>query len=221
MFVGHFGVGLAAKKLVSKPSLGSIFLAAQFIDLLWPLFLILGIEKVKIEPGITSFAPLNFVYYPFSHSLLAVIIWSVLFGAGYFLFRKNIRSAIILGSLVLSHWFLDLIVHRPDLPLFIGEGIKVGFGLWYSITGTMLLELSIFALGIYLYYSSTKSKNKTGEISFWSLIVFLLVIYFMNVFGPPPPEVESIGYLGLAQWLIIVWGYWIDRNRIPRHLKLV
>jgi hypothetical protein len=220
MFVGHFGVALAAKRVDAKPSLGTVFLAAQFIDLLWPLFLILGIENVKIEPGITSFAPLNFVYYPFSHSLLAVIIWSVLFCFGYFFVKKNLRSAIILGVLVASHWFLDLIVHRPDLPLFIGDDVKVGFGLWYSVAGTLLLELFIFALGIFLYYSSTTAKNKTGEISFWSLIVFLLIIYFMNVFGPPPPQVEAIGYLGLSQWLLIAWGYWIDRNRISGHLKL-
>ncbi len=220
MFIGHFGAGLGFKKVALKPSLGTLFLAAQFIDLLWPFFLILGIEKVKIEPGITLIAPLNFVYYPFSHSLLAVIIWAILFGLVYFLFKKNLRNAFILGSLVLSHWILDLIVHKPDLPLSFGENVKVGLGLWYSLTGTILLELLIFIIGIYFYYSTTKSKNKTGEISLWLLIAFLLISYFMNIFGPPPPEVEAIGYMGLLQWLIIAWGYWIDRNRTSRFLKL-
>ncbi len=124
MFIGHFGVGLAAKKIDKQPSLGTLFMAAQFVDLLWPLFLILGIEKVKIVPGISMLTPLDFTYYPFTHSLLGVFFWALLFGLIYFLIKKNVRSAIILGILVISHWFLDLIVHIPDLPLFPGTDFK-------------------------------------------------------------------------------------------------
>lgn len=221
MFVGHFGVGLAAKKVDNKPSLGTMFFAAQFIDLLWPLFLILGIEKVKVESGITAVTPLNFIFYPFTHSLLAVIVWGVLFGLVYFYIKRNFQSALVLGALVISHWVLDLIVHKPDLPLFFGEGVKVGLGLWYSIIGTILFEGFIFLGGIYLYYSSSVAKNRTGEISFWSLVIFLSVVYLLNIFGPRPPEEDAIGYIGLSQWLIIAWGYWIDRNRIRKGLKLV
>jgi len=221
MFVGHFGVGLAAKKVDNKPSLGTMFFAAQFIDLLWPFFLIVGIEKVKVEAGITAVTPLNFIFYPFTHSLGAVIIWSVLFGLIYFYFKKNFKSALFLGSLVISHWVLDLIVHRPDLPLFFGESVKVGLGLWNSIAGTILVEGFIFLGGIYLYYSSSFAKNRTGEISFWLLVIFLLIIYLMNIFGPPPPEEDAIGYVGLSQWLIIAWAYWIGRNRTTKELKLV
>jgi len=219
MFVGHFGVGLAAKKVDNMPSLGTMFFAAQFIDLLWPFFLILGIEKVKVESGITAVTPLNFIFYPFTHSLGAVIIWAVLFGLIYFYFKRNLKSALLLGCLVISHWVLDLVVHRPDLPLFFGESLKVGLGLWYSITGTILFEGFIFLAGIYLYYSSSVAKNRTGEISFWALVIFLLVVYLVNIFGPPPPEENAIGYVGLSQWLIIAWAYWIGRNRKTKELK--
>src|ERR1039458_6536355 len=112
LFRSHFGIGLAAKKIDEKPSLGTLFLAAQFVDLLWPFFILAGIEKVKIVPGDTVFTSLNFVYYPFSHSLLGVIFWAVLFGTVYYVFKKNLRTSILLGVLVVSHWVLDFLVHR-------------------------------------------------------------------------------------------------------------
>src|SRR3989304_2171349 len=136
MFIGHFGVGFAAKRINNKPSLGTLFIATQFIDLLWPFFLILGIEKVEIEPGISAMNPFDFTYYPFSHSLFGVLVFALLFGVVYFLFKKNFKSALVLGALVISHWVLDLIVHIPDLPIFPGGSIKVGFGLWNSVTAT-------------------------------------------------------------------------------------
>ena len=213
MFIGHFGVGFGAKKIDNKPSLGTLFLAAQFVDLLWPFLLILGIEKVEITPGITAFNPLDFTYYPFSHSLFGMLVWAVLFGVIYFLFKKNFKSALLLGVLVISHWVLDLIVHIPDLPIFPGSSVKVGLGLWNSIPLTIIVEGSIFLIGVYLYFKSTKTKNKTGTFALWSLVIFLILIYILNIIGPPPESAEAIGYVGLSQWLIIAWGYWIDRNR--------
>lgn len=213
MFIGHFGLGLAAKKADAKPSLAILFLAAQFIDLLWPFFLLLGIEQVEIDPGNTAFTPLNFLSYPFSHSLAATLIWSLLFGFLYYFFSKNVRGSVITAILVLSHWVLDFLTHRPDLPLSFSESTKVGLGLWNHKALTIIVEVLIFMLGVYLYLKSTRAKNKTGTYAFWGLIVFLLLIYFMNVFGPPPPDAKAIGYVGLAQWLFIVWAYWVDKNR--------
>src|SRR5690606_24034260 len=118
MFIGHLGAGMAAKKIESSPSLGTYFLAAQFIDLLWPVFLLLGIEHVVVQPVVTEFTPLNFVYYPFSHSLFAVLIWGVLFALIYFFLKRNFKASLLLGILVLSHWILDFITHIPDLPIF-------------------------------------------------------------------------------------------------------
>ena len=215
MFIGHFGVGFAAKKVINKPSLGTLFFASQFIDLLWPLFLIFGIEKVSIDPGNTLVTPLNFIYYPFSHSLIGVLVWALLFGAVYYFIKKDIRTSIWLGVLVLSHWILDFITHRPDLPLFIGSNSPLaGLGLWNSIVGTIIIESVIFVAGVYFFITVTKAKNKIGIYSFWSLIIFFIIIYIANLFGPPPESVAAIKYVSLTQWLLIGWAYWIDRNRM-------
>ncbi|GIK59472.1 MAG: hypothetical protein HND39_06530 [Ignavibacteriota bacterium] len=214
MFLGHFGAGFAGKKFSKSASLGTYFMAAQWIDLLWPILLLLGIEKVKIEPGISNVTPLNFNYYPFTHSLAAAIIWGVIFGVIYFLIKKNAKTSIILGVFVVSHWVLDFLVHIPDLPIFPGSELKVGLGLWNSFTATIILEGLIFGIGIYLYYKVTKTKNKTGTYSLIGLVVFLILIYISNLFGPPPDSVKAIGIVGNAQWLIILWGYWIDKNRM-------
>ena len=213
MFIGHFGVGLAAKGFDRKPSLGTLILASQFIDLLWPIFLIFGLERVRLDPGNTAFTPLDFVYYPFSHSFLSVFIWSCLFGLVYFCIRKNLKSSIMLGFLVMSHWILDLITHRPDLPLTWWTDFKIGFGLWNSVFFTLVIEIGIFLVGAYIYLLITKPKNKIGLVSIWSLLIFLMVIYLLNVFGPPPPSVKPIAFVGLSQWLFVAWGYWIDKNR--------
>lgn len=213
MFIGHFGVGLAAKKIDSKPSLGTLFLASQFIDLLWPLFLLMGIEKVQIEPGNTAMTPLNFISYPYSHSLFGVFVWAILFGAVYFMLKKNFRTSFLLGLLVLSHWILDLLTHRPDLQLLPWSDLKVGFGLWNSLILTIIVEGLIFILGSYFYLSATKSENRKGKYGLWSLLIFLTLIYVMNIVGPPPTDTNAIAVVGLFQWLLVAWGYWIDRNR--------
>ena len=213
MFIGHFGVGLAAKRIDSRPSLGTLFIASQFLDLLWPIFLLVGLEKVKIEPGNTAFTPLNFTYYPFSHGFLSVFLLSIIFGAVYFILKRNLKSSVLLGSLVLSHWILDLIVHRPDLPLIPWSDVKVGLGLWNSVILTLIVEGFIFIAGAYLYIKTTKAENKKGSIGLWSLVVFLIIVYLMNVFGPPPPSSNAIAIAGLSQWLLIIWAYWIDKNR--------
>ena len=215
MFIGHFATGLAAKKVAQKPSLGTLFMAAQFIDLLWPVLLLLGWENVIVDPGNTIVTPLNFTDYPFSHSMLFVLIWAVLFATVYYFIKKDKVSSIWLGVLVFSHWLLDLLTHRPDLPLMPGSGqTKVGLGLWNSLVGTMVVELGLFAFGIYIYLKVTKAKNKTGTYAFWALMIFLFFIYLSNIFGPPPPpDVTTLGVVGLSQWLLVIWAYWIDRNR--------
>jgi len=212
MFLGHFAIGFAGKRLAPRASLGTLFMAAQFIDLLWPTFLLFGFERVIIEPGNTPFTPLNFVHYPWSHSLVAVINWGLLFGATYFLIRHDWRTGLILGLVVISHWVLDLVTHAPDLPLWPG-GERVGLGLWYSTAGTLAVEITFFVLGILMYFRSTSARDSTGQWTLWILIGLLFVIYLGNVFGPPPPGVEAIAWVGQAQWLLVAFGYWVDRHR--------
>ncbi|MCW8804437.1 MAG: hypothetical protein OQK57_08575 [Ignavibacteriaceae bacterium] len=214
MFIGHFGAGFAGKKFEKSTSLGTYFMAAQWIDLIWPILLLLGIEKAEIKPGVSAVTPLDFTYYPFTHSLFGVIVWGVLFAIVYFLIRKKLKNALILGALVVSHWFLDLLVHVPDLPIFPSYSLKVGLGIWNSMAATIIVEGLIFSLGVYLYYKVTKAKNKIGTYSLIGLILFLVLMYVMNIVGPPPDSIEAIGIVGNAQWLIILWGYWIDKNRV-------
>ncbi len=216
MFIGHFAVALAAKKAAPKASLGTLIAAAQLVDLLWPVFLLIGLENVRIDPGNTAVTPLDFYDYPFTHSLLGAIGWSVLFGVAYYFRRKLSREAIVIALVVFSHWLLDLLTHRPDLPLMGNESMKFGLGLWSSVAGTIVVEFSLFAAGAYLYCTSTAAKNKTGTYAFVALLAFLSVMHVGNLFGPPPPSVEMIAVAGNAMWLFVVWGWWIDRNRSTR-----
>ncbi len=215
MFLGHFALGFASKKLNSRPSLGTYFMAAQFLDLLWPMLLIRGVEKVRIEPGNTEFTPLNFVYYPYSHSLVAAIGWGVLFGGIHYLSQRDKRSSLLLGVLVLSHWILDFIMHRPDLPLSPWTAEKFGLGLWNNKMATLVIEVIMFIGGAILYLKATSPRNNAGRFAFWSFIAFMLAIYFFTAFGHPPDSVDSIAIMGISQVLLILWGYWIDANRTP------
>ncbi len=214
MFIGHHAVAFAAKPVAPRVSLGTLFAATILLDLIWPILLLLGIEDVRVAPGITAFTPLDFYKYPVTHSLLAVLGWSVLAAVVYWLFRKSTRDAAIVGVLVLSHWIVDFIAHRPDLPLW-PNGPRVGLGLWSSIPGTIAVEWTMFILGLALYLRATKARDRTGSLALWSLVAFLGVIYFVNLTSPPPPDARTIGWAGLAQWLFVPWGAWIDRHRSP------
>ncbi len=213
MFIGHLAVALAAKKPAPKASLGTLFMAAQFPDLVWPLLLLLGVERVQIAPGNTVVTPLTFVHYPFTHSLLMAAVWATLFSVLYKILKHDSNGAKWIWLAVISHWVLDAISHRPDLPLYPGSRILVGLGLWNSLAGTIAVEVPLFFLGAGVYVKTTRAKDKTGGFAFWSLIVFLILIYFANLFGPPPANVEVIAVMGLSGWLLVLWGYWIDRHR--------
>ena len=216
MFASHFAVGFAAKRHAPAVSLGTLFLAAQFIDLLWPTFLLLGIEDVRIEPGATAATPLAFVHYPWSHSLLAVLAWSLLLGTGYRWLRGGTRGAVVLGLAVLSHWWLDLLVHAPDLPLYPGHSPLVGFGLWNRPLASLALEMLLLAIGVALYLRATAPADAAGKYGLLGLVAFLVLVQAGNAFGPPPPSKQAIAWVGQAQWLLVLWGYWVDRHRRGR-----
>lgn len=213
MFLGHFGVGFGAKRAAPRTSLGTLFLSAQFIDLLWPTLLLTGIERVEIRPGVTRVTPLDFVFYPVSHSLALVACWSALFGTVYWILRRYPVGAIITAAAVISHWFLDAVVHRPDLPLAPGAATKVGFALWNSPGATLVVEGAVFGAGVVLYLHSTRAVDRVGRYGTAALILFLVLIYAANLTGPLPPSVTAIAWAGQAQWLLVAFGYWIDRHR--------
>lgn len=213
MFIGHFGVGLGAKRAAPRTSLGTLFLAAQFLDLLWPSLLLLGVEQVRIAPGITRVTPLDFVSYPFSHSLALVLAWAVVVGGLYWVVRRYLAGALVVAAAVVSHWVLDLLVHRPDLPLVPG-GPKVGLGLWNSLPATLAVECAIFLAGLAIYLRCTRARDRIGKYGVAALVLLLVVIYVGNLAGPPPPSVEAIAWLGQAQWLIVVLAWWLDDHRV-------
>jgi hypothetical protein len=213
MFIGHYAVALAAKKAAPKVSLGTLFIGAQLVDLIWPFMLLLGIEHVKVLPGDTVVTPLEFYDYPITHSLFGAVGWSVLMLLFYFFIRRDVRDSFIIGGVVFSHWILDYISHRPDLPLSPGSDKMFGLGLWNSLSATLVVEAGMFVIGLYLYNSITSAKDKAGNYGFWSLIILIMLIYAGNIFGTSPPKESIIPYLGLGAWLFIPWAYWADRHR--------
>lgn len=215
MFIGHFGIGFGAKKFAPGISLGFLFIAAQFLDLLWPTLLLFNVEHVKISTGITRMTPLDFFDYPITHSLLMAVIWGLLWGFITWLFIRNIKFSIIIFLCVVSHWLLDLLVHRPDLPILPGDPARVGFGLWNWPFAATILEGIVFFGGVFLYYNTTSAKNKFGKYGLICLIAFLLLSHLGNIFGPPPPSVTAIVWAGQLQWLFVILAFFVDNNREP------
>lgn len=212
MVIGHFGFGLGAKKFAPKVSLGTLFMAVQWADLLWPVLLLLGIEHVGLQPGNKKF-PLDFTDYPITHSLLMSLVWGFCFGFIYWLVKKDVRSAIVVGICVVSHWVLDLVVHRPDLPLFPGNSPMLGFGLWNWPVVTAIVEFTLFAVGLAMYMRSTHAKNNTGKWSLWLMVVLLVVSHLAGLVSPMPASVHALGWAAQYQWIFVIMGYWVDRNR--------
>lgn len=228
MFIGHFALGFAAKRATPRTSLALLFAAAQLADLLWPVLLAVGLEQVRIDPGNTAFTPLDFVSYPYSHSLALLAVWGVVLAAAATIRVHSGRGAgsgsvaagidgtfTIIVLLVISHWVLDWITHRPDLPLYPG-GAPHGLGLWNSVPATMAIELTMFAAGLWIYATSTRARDGVGRWGFIAFVVVLLVIYAGNVFGSPPPSLTALWIAAaLVGAILIVWSFWMDSHRSP------
>ena len=216
MFVGHLAAALAARRVEPRASLGSLVGAAFALDLIWPVLLLAGIEMVRIDPGNTAFTPLAFDSYPWSHSLSMSVVWAIVVGRVSAAVLKHTRAGLVIGLTVMSHWVLDFVTHRPDLPLWPG-GPKAGLGLWNSIPLTIAVEGTLFAIAVLFYVRGTRARDGAGKWTFWALIAITTAIWLSGPFSPPPPSVTAIAVAGIAAGpLFILWARWIDRHRATR-----
>ena len=219
MFIGHYAVGLASKKLAPRASLGALIAAPILLDLLWPIFLLLGWEHVSVEPNNNPFLRLSFDSYPISHGLLAVAGWATLFAALYYGFTRYVPGTIVIWLGVISHWVMDYIVHRPDLPLYAGGSRLFGLGLWNHRWVAIAVEVVLFAVGIWIYLRQTQAKDKIGTYAFWGFVVLLLAAYAGATFGPAPPaSIKRLAIATLCTSLLIPWAWWFDSHREAREV---
>ena len=216
MFLGHYAVGLAAKKVAPKVSLGNLFLAAVGLDLLWSIFLFLGWENVKLTPGITKVIPIEFSAYALSHSLVMAAAWAVLFGIVALIITRDEMNSMVLAGLVISNWFLNVLVHRPELYLLPGAepmGMKWGLGLWNSLPLTIAVEVVLFAAGIWVYFNATKAKDAVGELGFWVFGGLMVVAFIGVILMPLPKNADWISMGSLVPFLFVAGAYWLDDHR--------
>jgi hypothetical protein len=213
MFIGHFAVGFASKRLAPRSSLAPLLVAPLLAHILWPVFLLLGLEHVRIFPGATRFSPFDLYDYPLSHGLLPLAVWATLFAAIYWGLTRYLAGAAVIWFGVLSHWLLDWITHRPDMPLYPGSP-KYGLGLWNSIAGTMFVELAMLAGGLWLYIRTTRARDRIGRYGFAAYVLVLLVLYVCGPFSAPPPSVQALIWSAVIfEPLFLIWAWWFDRHR--------
>jgi hypothetical protein len=198
MIPGHYGAALAAKRLAPRTSLGVLAFAAQWLDELWPILLLAGVEQVRVVPGLMAANSLDFVSYPISHSLLMAVVWGLLIGGAYYAVRRDRGAALVVGALVVSHWILDLPMHRPDLPLAPGSPVKVGLGAWRSVPLTILLDCGVFAVGLALYLRATRARDAIGRWGLWAMVALLLAIFFSGFGNAAPVDQRTIGLSSLG-----------------------
>jgi hypothetical protein len=224
MFLGHYGVAFALKRAEPKLSLGTLFLAVQLADLLWGIFLLLGWERVRIDPGFTAVTPLQFLEYPISHSLVGMTLWALIGAAVYYSWptrdtSRHWQAAALVGVAVLSHFLLDLVVHAPDLPVWGQDSPKLGLGLWNNPTATLLLELVTLAAGVAVYigFRSRRHPVRPGRLA--GLLLVLVAVYLVSLFGPPPPSVTAIAVADIIGLLLLAgFAAWADRRPTPAEL---
>ncbi|MGA2183062.1 MAG: hypothetical protein ABSH47_08540 [Bryobacteraceae bacterium] len=212
MLIGHYGAAFALKSAERRVSLGVLFVATQFVDILWIVLVLAGVEKVRLAPGGPAAAPIEFTAYPWSHSLVMSVVWAA---AAFLLVRllpiykgpRHTRAALVVAACVLSHWFLDLPMHRPDLPVGF-HGPYVGFGIWNNPTLGILVEAAVLIAGFWIY----RRKAQRTNYGLLVLALFLLVVLLINTYGPPPQNVAALASSGLAFYIFVAAvAWWLDR----------
>jgi membrane-bound metal-dependent hydrolase YbcI (DUF457 family) len=212
MFVGHLGLALAAKRASPKLSLGWLMAGVTALDLLWPLFLLAGVEHVRIQADATAFNPLVFDSYPWSHSLVMAVVWGILLMALAKWLQRPVHPTYLLVALVVSHWVLDFISHAPDMPLWPGPSPRLGLGLWNSIPATFVVEGGLWIAGIAMYLTGRRATGWVGPVAFWSLVIVCTVMWAAGPFSPPPPSAQALAWFALIGWIILPWSALADRH---------
>jgi len=224
MFVGHYGVSFAAKKPAPRLSLGALFLAVQLLDILFAIFVLLGVEKLRIVPGFTAFNPYDLYWMPYSHSLLGALIWSALTTLVALAALRHLRSrdkriaAGLLGAAVFSHFLLDLPMHTPDLPLGLDAASpKIGLGLWNHPVLSLAAELLVLGVGVAIYVRATRARSRAAAIRTWILVGVLVALTLATPLFPVPPSDRAFGVQALVLYgLLAAAAEWIDRGRAQR-----
>jgi hypothetical protein len=224
MFVGHYGVSFAIQPAGQRVPLWVWFIAVQWLDVVWSVLVLLGVEKLRIVPGFTEANALDLYYMPYTHGLPGAIVLSLGFGCFVAMFTTgNRRKTVLFVTLAsFSHWVLDLVVHTRDLPLH-GNSAKVGFGLWQNVALSFPLELTALGLGAWLYSRATPFANAKGRIMFWVFVAFLMTVQVYANFGPPPssPDAMAITALGLYTVLaLLAAGPEMDFKRASTRLSV-
>lgn len=208
LFVGHYSASFLAKSLQKTIPLWLLFLAVQFVDILWSIFVLLGIEKVRIVPGITASNALDLYYMPFTHSLVGAFFWSALAFriCQFFPSLRGWRAGLTIGAAVFSHWILDVIVHRPDLALY-DNTLKMGFGLWNHPVPAFILEIALLVGGALGFLRSAAKKGR--------IIVYLCLLVLVQVVGtfffPPPPSARAAALTALSFYLVFaLLAFWVE-----------
>lgn len=212
MFVGHLAVALAAKRAAPNANLGWLVAGVSALDLVWPIFVLTGIERVSFAAGATAFTPLVFDSYPWSHSLVMSVVWGLVLVAIGRAARVPASPALLV-ALVVSHWVLDFISHAPDMPLWPGNSPRFGLALWNSIPATLIIEGAMWIAGIVMYRSVLARTRQRPGWPFWSFVVVCTLMWVAGPWSPPPPSVTAIGLFSLVGWIVIPWSAWADRAR--------
>lgn len=215
MFIGHYGVSLIAKRAAPRVSLGVLFLAAQAVDILFMSLVLLGVERLRLTPGFTAFNDLELVFMPYSHSLVAAVVWGLVCGVAAYALLKSRGAAIAIGLAVGTHYFVDLPFHVPDLPLAGGDSPKLGLGLWNYFGLSLAMEWLALALGAF-FYLRPLGHPKNVPLRAWAFFAGLAAIATLTPFVPPPPSSSAFALQALvAFFALAAWARWVDRAVSP------
>jgi hypothetical protein len=217
MFVGHYGVSFAMQPAGRRVPLWVWFIAVQWLDVVWSILVLFGVEKLRIVPGFTQANALDLYYMPFTHGLPGSILLSLIFGGIVALFTagNRVKTVMLVSAASFSHWVLDLIVHTPDLPLY-GNSAKVGFGLWQNVALSFPLELVTLLIGALMYARARKYKSAKSRYVFWGFVALLAVVQVGANFGPPPSSPQTMAISAFVLYVVLaLLAALVERGTIP------